>query len=313
MAGIEIQPNTAFTHPAWAKDYLGREHVFPGGARVDGSQFARSNAVDVSVNGVTANEVQHVDLTNTPTGGDFTLAFGGQQTTALVYNATTAAVQAALRLLSTINGANVTVTGAAGAYIVTFMGALAGTDVGPITGNGAGLTGAGAQPAVVVTQVTTGSTTAIAAGATALPVDALSGPIPAGTTLRFGGGQLAYLSAAAASGATSLTVEPLGFAVPDGAAAQYRGTGKVYIRSGTLLGRTTAERDADTPYGVAADADDEVFLLVYDVDDALRNPDCELYRPGGLVDIVHLWSYAAASSTLKTKLASVYQLMRGAD
>lgn len=205
MAGIEIAPNTAYTHPAWAKDYFGREHVFAGGARVDATQFARSNSVDVTL------------------------------------------------------------------------------------------------------------TADAAAGAVALVVTALSGPIPAGVVLRFTGNQLAYLTVDALAGATSVTVAPLGFLIPSGSTSQWRGTGRVWVRSGTLLGRTNAERDAGTPYGPAAAADDEIFILCYDIDDAIRNPDAELYRPGGLVDIVHLWSYAAAASGIKTKLASTYQLMRGAD
>lgn len=48
MPWVEIAPNTSFTNPAWAKDYFSREHVLPGGAKVDASQFPRENSVLVT-------------------------------------------------------------------------------------------------------------------------------------------------------------------------------------------------------------------------------------------------------------------------
>lgn len=60
--------------------------------------------------------------------------------------------------------------------------------------------------------------------------------------------------------------------------------GKKYIPSGTIIGRTRAERDAGTGFGPAADADEEFGIVMFDVDDALHLPDCDIYRPGaGLV------------------------------
>lgn len=56
-----------------------------------------------------------------------------------------------------------------------------------------------------------------------------------------------------------------------------------YIPSGTLVGRTYAERDAGDAFGPADDADDEIYLIAYDVDDAAVNPDVVLYRHGGVV------------------------------
>ncbi|HRJ51071.1 MAG TPA: hypothetical protein PKU91_11075, partial [Phycisphaerales bacterium] len=83
-------------------------------------------------------------------------------------------------------------------------------------------------------------------------VAALSGPIPSGTILYFGESKdFATLAAAAAAGATSLTVQALPQIVESGDKATYAGAGtkKKVITSGTLLGRTYAERDANTPYG----------------------------------------------------------------
>jgi YD repeat-containing protein len=73
-----------------------------------------SDTVLVSSYGYQADSVQQVQLTGGPTGGTFTLSFGGQTTAAIAYNATAATVQAALQALSTIGAGNVLVAGGAG-------------------------------------------------------------------------------------------------------------------------------------------------------------------------------------------------------
>lgn len=131
----------------------------------------------------------------------------------------------------------------------------------------------GATDAVTVTL-----TANAAAGATSLTVTALTGIIPAGTQLDFGGAKLAITSADAAAGATTVAVRATPTAMVSTDDAVYPGTETKYVRSGTVLGRTIAERDAATGYGPAIDTDDEIFLLAFDVDDADENADCELYR-----------------------------------
>jgi hypothetical protein len=80
------------------------------------------------------NEVQKITLTGSPTGGSFTLTYGGKTTAAIAYNATAATVQTALQALTTIGTGNVTVTGnAGGPYTVTFVGSLAHHDVPALT------------------------------------------------------------------------------------------------------------------------------------------------------------------------------------
>ena len=111
--------------------------------------------------GTAVNEVQTVTVTGTPTGGTFTLTFGGQTTAGIAFNATAAAVDAALEALSSVGAGDVAVTGAAGGpYTVTFTGALAGTDVGAITADGSGLTG-GTTPSVTVATTTAGVQTGV--------------------------------------------------------------------------------------------------------------------------------------------------------
>lgn len=102
------------------------------------------------------SEIQTVTISGTPTGGTFTLSFRGQTTSALAYNAAAATVQTALRALSTIGSAGVTVSGSAGGpYTVTFADDLAETAIELMTASGSGLTG-GSSPAVAVTEATPG-------------------------------------------------------------------------------------------------------------------------------------------------------------
>lgn len=76
-----------------------------------------------------------------PTGGTFTLTFGANTTAALAYNISAAALQTALQGLASIGSGNVSVVGTAGVYYtVTFIGALANTNVAEITANFSGLT-----------------------------------------------------------------------------------------------------------------------------------------------------------------------------
>lgn len=106
------------------------------------------------------DEVQTVTITGTPTGGTFTLTFGGQTTSAIAYNATAATVQAALIALSSILTGNVVVTGGPGpgtAYTVEFKGTLGIAAQAVMTASGAGLTG-GTSPSVVIAETQLGST-----------------------------------------------------------------------------------------------------------------------------------------------------------
>lgn len=99
-------------------------------------------------------EVQTVTVTGTPTGGTFTLAFRGQTTAGVAYNANAAAVQSALQAITTIGAGGATVSGS-GPYVVTFAGALALQAVELLVASGAGLTG-GTSPSVTVARTTPG-------------------------------------------------------------------------------------------------------------------------------------------------------------
>jgi hypothetical protein len=152
-----------------------------------------------------------------------------------------------------------------------------------------------------------------AGGATSVPVAALSGPIPSGTVLNFGTTKFATLTAAAAAAAVTLTVAAIPTALVSGDTATYAGMGtNVTIPAGTVVGRTIAERDAGTAFGPAGAADDEVYIVCFDVLNAAVNPDIELYRPNAVVKENFLPGWTAVAAGVKTKVRAAYVCVRGA-
>jgi hypothetical protein len=113
-------------------------------------------------------EVQTVTVTGTPTGGTFTLTFTRNAvpatTAPIAYNATAAALEAALEALPNLETGDVAVGGGPGPgtpWTVTFAAHLG--NVALMTDNDSGLTG-GTTPAVTVTTTTPGVNPAPTAG-----------------------------------------------------------------------------------------------------------------------------------------------------
>jgi len=101
---------------------------------------------------VELDEVQTVSITGSPTGGTFTLTFGGDTTTGIAWDATAAQVQTALAALPSIGPGNVVCTGGplpATPVQVEFTGTLGFANQATMTESSAGLTG-GTSPAVVI-------------------------------------------------------------------------------------------------------------------------------------------------------------------
>lgn len=147
-----------------------------------------------------------------------------------------------------------------------------------------------------------------AAAAVAVPVNALTGPIPNGTVLWFSANKFIKLNAAAAAGAVSLTTLAIPTALVDADVTTYPGAenGVKYIPSGKIVGRTIAERDAASPMGPAADTDDEVYLVAFDIPDVVKLDDAELYRPNSVVYENFLPDWAAISAAVKAKVRDKY-------
>lgn len=155
-----------------------------------------------------------------------------------------------------------------------------------------------------------------AQGATAIPVTGtLSGAIPAGTVLRFSADEFATVNGAGGvAGGNSVPVEALVNALEAADTATYPGTsGRKYIPSGTVFGRTFAERDANAPWGPAADTDDEVYIGTREIYDARQMSDMEFYRPGKVVKENYLPNWANLSAAIKAKIRSVYVTTKGVD
>lgn len=89
------------------------------------------------------NEVQTITSPSNPTGGTFTLTFGGETTAGIAYNASAATIEAALNHLTTIPTGSVSCAGGAlpTAVTVTFLDEFASTDVELLEVDSSGLTG----------------------------------------------------------------------------------------------------------------------------------------------------------------------------
>lgn len=105
------------------------------------------------------DELQQIAITGSPTGGTFTLNFGGQITAAINWNDPASTVQTRLQALSTIGAGNALVTGGPGPgtpYVVEFAGTMAKTAQALITLQTNSLTG-GTSPSVSITRIVGGS------------------------------------------------------------------------------------------------------------------------------------------------------------
>ncbi|GHG37479.1 hypothetical protein GCM10017784_34810 [Deinococcus indicus] len=83
------------------------------------------------------------------------------------------------------------------------------------------------------------------------------------------------------------------------------------IPSGTLVGRTDAERNAGSPFGLFTAGDTEAYLTL---DDANVNADVNVaaYRPGNIVYTMHLPT-ASQSGAAATFIASKYIVNKGRE
>jgi hypothetical protein len=153
-----------------------------------------------------------------------------------------------------------------------------------------------------------------AVDAISIAVTALSGKIPTGTMLDFGGKKFARVTAEAALNATAIAVSAIPTALVTNDAATYKGVGKKRVASGTLVGRTYTERDNKVGFGPAdVTNDDEIYLTAYEVVDLGMLNDCEFYRHNRLVKENFLPGWAGLSNTVKTKIRSLYACIGGVN
>jgi hypothetical protein len=96
--------------PGWIFNTLEISGGRADGFEVSGDGFSLALQHGQTMGGVTI-ERQTISATGSPSSGTFTLTFGGQQTAPIPYNATAAAIDAALEALSSIGVGGVTVGG----------------------------------------------------------------------------------------------------------------------------------------------------------------------------------------------------------
>ena len=184
---VSSQPSVAFTNEATATSDL--------------ITFTISNAVKRYFDKLVAtvvqkgnDELQTVTITGAPTGGTFTLTFGGNTTSALNWNATAAQVQTALQALASIGAGNALVTGGPGPatpFVVQFTAAKGLTNQALITLTTNSLTG-GTTPSVSIVETQAGGAFAtITTGFTLFRCNArvvFAVAQPTGTQVRFASG-----------------------------------------------------------------------------------------------------------------------------
>lgn len=140
--------------------------------------------------------------------------------------------------------------------------------------------------------------------------------IPAGTQLDFGGKKLVVTTAAAAQSVTTLAVRAIPTALVANDTATYAGSELTkFIPAGTLVGRTYTERDAGTPFGVAdvSTPDDQLFLIAFDVPDAVELNDIVLLRHTTRIYEDKLPGWSGLSSTAKAVIRARYQCIKSAQ
>lgn len=126
---------------------------FPNGFIKSGEPLAR---LATGLYGPYELDSESVSIPVNATGGTFTITVEGATTAAIAFNATAAAVQAALELLPGVSPGDLTVSGGPGnsggttPYVITWGGRYAGVDAPAITTGAGSLTG-GAGTATVTT------------------------------------------------------------------------------------------------------------------------------------------------------------------
>ena len=150
---------------------------------------------------------------------------------------------------------------------------------------------------------------ATAGAGVTLTIDAaLKSDINKGVILNFGSGKLATLEQRAVRGVTTLTVN-LAANTVDGDSYNYPGsTGRTVVPSGTLVGRTYAERDAGTGFGIADVAnDDEIYLVAYQNEYVEQDAGITLVRHNTLVYENKLPGWATMTAPQQAAIRQRYQ------
>lgn len=283
----QTNPYQQNIRPGFIGDFLSREHVLPGGIKLDAAAFSNAN----SINAVVGSAGAAAAATSIPV-----TALAGPIPSGTVLN-----------------------FGPAPDVVVTVGSAGAATDATTIPVDA--LTGpipSGVTLAFGSKKFAT-LTAAAAEGATSLTVAAIPTAVVDNDAATYVSttDRTATLTANAIAGATSLTVSALAVKLVSTDTASYASTtiGK-RVAAGTLVGATNAELEGAAAtglqWGPAGDSDDVVYLLAFDVVDVNDKNDADVLRKGTLIKVNNLPDWSTMSSTLKGKVRAAYECTVGA-
>jgi len=102
MARI-TETGPTLTAPAWAGDFMGREHLVPGGARLDAAQFRATDAVEVEATANAAVDATTIAVTalTGPIPSGTILDFGAKKFAQLTADAAAGATSISVEALAT--------------------------------------------------------------------------------------------------------------------------------------------------------------------------------------------------------------------
>lgn len=296
MSRDQVLGALGLTQPEWCQDFLGREQLLPGGIKLDVAALGTTYpAVTVTVSFAAPSQ-----------------AFAGTGNGVMSGLSTSST---AVREVFTVRLKTAAANGGTFSVVGSVSGAQADAVVGTAYDNGkVAFTIADGSTDFVVGDTFTVTVAGVPAGATAIPVSALSGALPAGTVLNFGNpGQIAVLPNGAAQGATSLVTLPLDQGITNAASYTVQAQTFKSLPSGIAVGRTYTERDANAPFGPAADADDEIFLLAFPVHNLDRINDGVPVRAyaGVVIKENYLPGWSSYSTAIKSALRARYIMTLG--
>ncbi len=160
-----------------------------------------------------------------------------------------------------------------------------------------------------------------AAGVTSIAIDpAFDGEkMLAGTFMEFAAvpGTFVRLSDTVVNGDVALPVFDTPAALADNDVLNHVLDPKI-IQAGSIVGRTFAQRDANTPFHLALDTDEEFYIVAFGVvsqfGDALEaEMDVTLVRHASLIKENLLPTFATESATIQAALRAAYQMTIGVD
>lgn len=281
--------------PGFLGDLLSREHVLPGGVKLDASTFLGADDVVVIMGAAAAKEA-----------------------TSLTVEALLGAIPSGTILNFGTRSAVTVTVGAAGADVDDTSIPCAALS-GPIPSGTLLYFGSAKKFAL--------TTAAAAAAATSITVQALPTALVENDEATYADETTveARLTSAASIGDTSLAVAALDGEIADAAVAYYRPKNVTKrIPAGTPVYAAIADIEGGANGGTSAvlwsyagngqavhATNDEVRLLAYDVYDVENNNDGDLLRPGTLIHVNHLPEWSTLDATVKTHIRNKYECSVG--